>query len=498
MAITRTLTQSGLCRGFATETPGVSAFLGIPYAQPPVGDRRWRMAEPALPWEGERDCTHFGPSCWQRDNTKSTRYAQMMARNPVPPVPFVMDEDCLFLNIWTPAEGRGERYPVMVWFYGGNLQAGTTADNLFDGEGLCPYGVVLVTVNYRTGVFGYFGHPDLEAENEYRACGNYGLGDQICALEWIHRNIMNFGGDPGNVTIFGCSGGGRSVQGVCCAKRSLGLVHHAVCHSAGGLNPHYSTPYDTILEYGREFMAMCGKKDLAQLRDVPAGELQAAYERFGKTFNITADGYLLPWTMDEVVRRGEQADVDYILSTMNDEFVMPAPEGLTKDNFQKFAVRMGIRTSIFGRICRPETDAEAKAFMTRAECYEMKSAQLAWAQVQAGQPKKPVRLCTNVHPMPGTGRASHGDDQYYIFHTMRKFWNPFTEEDEELSRTLRQYWTNFAKTGDPNGPGLAEWTPYTKESPLTLTIDAGGCKMEDRSRPMLEKLAKTYIENREH
>ena len=499
--------STGLVRGKMTDTEGIVSFLGIPFAAPPVGELRWRAPEKPQPWEGVRDCFDYGYSCWQRDNSQSPYILKCMAENPVKPRPLRMSEDCLYLNVWTPAEAlergeagtkcavaMGEKLPVMVWFYGGGLQGGTTDDLIFDGEGLCQYGVILVTANYRTGVFGYFGHPDLEKENVHHATGNYGLMDQIAALQWVHDNIEAFGGDPGNVTIFGCSGGGRSVQGLACSPLAEGLIHHAVCHSAGGLNPDYSLAYDKILALGEEFTAFCGKSSVSELREIPAKELEAKYEAFHKQFNITGDGYVLPYTMDEMVRRGEQADIDYILSTMNHEFRRPLREEVTLASFPN--VQFGPRTSIFGAVCKPETDAEAADFVEWAEAYEMKSAQLAWAIVQAKQPKKPVYLCTFDHPLPGSEIAAHGCDQHYLFHTLRKYWNPATEADDKLSHRMMKRWTNFAKTGNPNGEGLAQWTQFTAESPLTLSIDADGDEMRDRTVPVMERTVSAYIENR--
>lgn len=494
MAILETKIRTGAVRGFQTETPGISAFLGIPYAKPPIGELRWRAPEPAEAWDGVRECLDFGFSCWQRDNAGSPGFQFQMEHNPVKPRPLRMDEDCLSLNVWTPAESAQEKLPVMVWFYGGGLQGGTTDDILFDGEGLCQYGVVLVTVNYRTGVFGYFGHPELEKENEHGSSGNYGLQDQILSLFWVRDNIAAFGGDPDNVMIFGCSGGGRSVQGICCSPLTKGLVKHAAIHSAGGLNPDYSLAYDKIKAYGEEFVAFCGKEDVAGLREIPAKALQEKYQEFRKQFNITGDGYVLPYTMDEMVRRGEQADIDYILSTMNHEFRRPLREPVTLANFSPSM--FGPRTAIFGNVCKPQTDAEAADFVEWSEAYEMKSAQLGWAILQDRQGKKPAYVCTFDHPLPASDIAAHGCDQHYLFHTLRKYWNPATEADEKLSRMMMLRWTNFAKTGDPNAEGLEKWTPFTKDSPLTFSIEADHCEMRDRTVPVMERTVAAYIENR--
>ncbi len=491
MGMLETTIRTGAVCGQGTDTKGVSRFLGIPYARPAVGCLRWRAPEPAEPWEGIRDCDDFGYSCWQRDNSDAPFFRKMMEENPVPPRPLRMSEDCLSLNVWTPANSADEKLPVMVWFYGGGLQGGTSDDILFDGEGLCPHGVVLVTANYRTGVFGYFGHEELEKENEHGSSGNYGLQDQILALRWVQENIACFGGDPRNVTIFGCSGGGRSCQGIACSPLAEGLVQHVIIHSAGGLNPNYSLSYHSLKKRGSEFIAFCGKHSVAEMREIPAAELQAKYEAFRKQFNITGDGWVLPFSMDEMVRRAEQADLDYLLCTTANEIRWPLREEVTAEEFNQHA--FGERTQIFGAVVDPETDEQARNYTEWCEVYEMKAAQLGWAQLQAVQPKKPVYLASFDHPIPGTGLSSHGDDQFMVFHTLWKFHHTIRPEDESLSRLMMKVWTKYAQTGNPNGEGLPEWTPFTLESPKTMVFrQADNCAMEERHVPEIESLAEVY------
>ncbi|MBR6323043.1 MAG: carboxylesterase family protein [Lachnospiraceae bacterium] len=491
MPIIETRISTGLVRGQETAAEGITSFLGIPYAKPASGALRWHAPEPAEGWEGVRICDDFGYSCFQRDNSKSPYFEKMQRENPVPPRPLRMSEDCLSLNIWTPAGSADEKLPVMVWFYGGGLQGGTSDDIIFDGESLCRYGVILVTANYRTGVFGYFGHDELEQENAHHSSGNYGLQDQILALKWVRENIGAFGGNPQNVTIFGCSGGGRSCQGVACSPLAEGLVQHVIIHSAGGLNPNYSLEYSTLKKRGQEFIEYCGKQSVAKMREIPAAELQAKYEAFRKQFNITGDGWALPAEMDELVRRGAQADLDYILSTTANEIRWPLRGPVTMANFEEHV--FGERTQIFGTTVAPKTDEEAKNYAEWCEVYEMKAAQLGWAELQAAQPKKPVYLASFEHPMPGTGLSSHGDDQFMVFHTLWKFHKEVRPEDEALSLLMMQIWTTFAKTGNPNGEGLPVWTPFTAESPNTMVLrQADDCRMEERHVPEIEKLAEVY------
>ena len=372
MAITETAVRAGRVRGTRTDVPGIARFLGIPYAEPCEGELRWRAPVEKKPWDGVLACTDYGMSCWQRDNAMAPFFREWTEKNPVPSRPLRMSEDCLSLNVWTPAGSPEEKLPVMVWFYGGGLQGGTSDDIIFDGEGLCQYGTVLVTANYRTGVFGYFGHPDLEDENEHHSSGNYGLQDQILALQWVRNNIAAFGGDPANITIFGCTGGGRSCQGIACSPLAGGLVQHAILHSAGGLNPNYSLNYGALKERGAEFMAFCGKKTIAEMRMIPAKELEESYERFSKQFNITGDGWVLPVEMDEAVRRGGQADIDYILSTTANEIRWPVREKVTRENFRNHV--FGERTRIFGTTVDPKDDEQAMEYAEWCEVYEMKAA----------------------------------------------------------------------------------------------------------------------------
>lgn len=488
------IASCGALRGKA-EGEKLISFKGIPYAKAPVGELRWKSPQKPEPWEEIRECLEYGPSCYQIDDWDSPYNKKCRELNPVKPVRKVMSEDCLTLNIWTPTLRPEKEMPVMIWFYGGGLQGGTANDITFDGEGLCSYDVVLVTVNYRTGVFGYFGHEELENENEYHTSGNYGLQDQILALRWVKENIDVFGGDPSNITIFGCSGGGRSVQGLSCSPLSRGMIRHAICQSAGGLNPNYSLPYEKLKAYGKKFTEFCGCGSIKEMRQLSPEVLQKKYEQFGLQFNITNDGYYLPYTMDEMIRRGEYADIDYILSTMNDEIVIHFPEPVTLKNYMDCRKYHTERTALLAQVCIPETDEEAQRLAERAEVYEMKSAQLAWAKAVDRQGRKPVYLCTFDRKIPGTDQgAFHGADQYYVFHTLHRFWYPFTDADEQLSQRMMEYWTNFAKTGKPNGNGPQIWKPYTSKAPNTFIIDAEECEMQDRHHPWIEKTSEFYLD----
>ena len=363
-----------------------------------------------------------------------------------------MSEDCLYLNIWTPAETGNERLPVMMWMHGGGVQSGYSHEIEFDGDAICKRGVILVTINYRLNIFGYFAHPELTAESEFGASGNYGVHDQIQALRWIHDNIAAFGGDPNNVTIFGQSGGGRSTQAVSCSPLAKGLVHHAIVQSAGGIATAAGpTPREEVERRGVRFMEHTGCKNIAELRALPAEkllELLLEYEsaggdvrlRFSRGFNISTDGYALPLSMEHTLVAGKQNDIDYMF-------------GCTANDMG------GIIASLAG-----------------------------WAQVQQDNHMRPAYFYRFERALPEDDPndnrvlkgAFHSSELWYTFGTLGRCWRPMTEGDYELSRIMCDMWTNFAKTGNPNGVALPHWDPYTITAPSMMTFniaECGGCKM---------------------
>ena len=448
----RVFTKYGILEGVLANEDCV-LFKGVPYAAPPVGELRFRAPEPPIPWEGIRQCDSWGPVCPQYMGfTPDSPYGiEFYSENDYPPS---MDENCLYLNIWTPAKTPEDKLPVMMWMHGGGVQTGYSHEIEFDGEALAKRGIVVVTINYRLNIFGFFAHKELTEESPYHASGNYGIMDQIQALKWIHENIAAFGGDPDNVTAFGQSGGGRSTQSLACSPLTKGILHHAIIQSAGGILTGFGRLYrEQLEERGEKFLQKTGIPDIAALRRVPWDELNRIFHEYSMEagrdggFNICADGWVLPETMEDTVLNGHHSDIDYIIGcTVEEIFPVPGPSG---------------RVNTMGAAVR------------------------GMARINDEMGRKPMYMYCFERKLPGVREhafvdlAFHSSELWYMFGTMKRCWRPFTEADFRLSEEMLDYWSNFAKTGDPNGEGLPEWKPYQAPEYLEMALSAEGCHMKD-------------------
>ncbi|NOY79452.1 MAG: carboxylesterase family protein [Kiritimatiellaeota bacterium] len=465
----RTGTISGKVVG---EAGAVRAFLGIPYAKPPVGGLRWRPPQPVEPWEGVRDCTRFGPSCPQ---PKSLFLP--------PPGPF--KEDCLYLNVWTPTKSEDRRLPVMVWIHGGGFTTGSGGNAVYDGRRLAAEGAVVVTVNYRLGPFGFFAHPALSAESAHGVSGNYGLLDQIAALQWVRSNIAVFGGDAGNVTVFGESAGAVSIGCLLVSPLAKGLFHRAVLESgvAVGIRQWLKKPAHgrpAMEQVGRHIAGRLGLTPEAQtalrLRNIPAAKLlEAANPRvglFGKGTKIwpCVDGYVLPDEPARLLEAGRFHAVPVMVGTNADEGTVFVKRQLPVRGIRgyRFILRLFFRRDGARRV-------EA---MYPAGRDDRASVQLAkvitdstfiaptrrFARDLARRHRAPVYAYHFTRVSPGARRngagATHGAEILYVFGTCAARFG-FEERDLKLSETMRGAWVRFAETGDPNGPGLPHWPAYS-------------------------------------
>ncbi len=465
-------TDRGKVQGKLSADGQVRTFLGIPYAAPPVGTLRWQPPQEAAKWHGTRQATSFGMRCMQ-----PTLYADMIFRDPG------QSEDCLTLNVWAPVASKHDRHaglPVMVWIYGGGFVTGTTSEARQDGERLAHKGVIVVSMNYRLGVFGFFAHPALEAESPHHAAGNYGLMDQTAAMEWVRRNIGKFGGDTKNVTIFGESAGSISVSAQMAAPRAQGLFAHAIGESGGALgNIGARMPALAASELAGEAFAqkVLGKTSLDALRAVPAEELlKAATAKEGDApaprFWPNIDGYFLPERVADIYAQGKQAHVPLLAGWNKDEGtggVVNAPEKPTMASLQAAGEKeFGARASDFDRVYAATTDEEAlRTAEDLAGDRFIAYSTWAWLEAQVKTGGAPVYRYEFDRPSPGdpnhpaSGGAFHSDDIEYVFGNLDSrrgaAWKP---EDYKLSELMQTYWTNFAKTGDPNGAGAPQWPVY--------------------------------------
>jgi para-nitrobenzyl esterase len=483
-------TDKGEVEGALTNGDQVRAFKGIPYAAPPVGDLRWRPPQPAAKWKGVLAAKDFGFHCIQSDG-----YPDMVFHDPGP------SEDCLTLNVWTPADAKPGSLPVMVWIYGGGNQSGGTSENRQDGQFLAKRNVVVVSMNYRLGIFGYFAHPELTAESPYKASGNYGLMDQTAALRWVKNNIAAFGGDPKNVTIFGESAGSMAVSSQMASPLARGLFSKAIGESGGSVyTSGAGAPSRETAEQRDVAFAQAAFKTtrLADLRRLSADEIvHAATAKSTPApprFVPDVDGYFLPEPVARIYAAGKQAHVPLIAGWNADESRGEALQAKVKPTAASFAEGaekdFGDKAGRFLELYPARTDAEA---LTSAGDYAgdhfIDYATWRWLEAHVATGNSAVYRYRLDLGSPGDKNheamlgAFHSDDIEYVFGTLdsrpEAVWRP---EDRALSDLIGSYWTNFARTGDPNGPGLPQWPTYKPEQWQVMHLDATSEARPDNHR----------------
>ena len=435
MAITIVKTKAGTVSGVEIPGKDITVFRGVPFAAPPIGELRWKAPHPVESWEGVRKADTFAPPAWQDMHKPGSFYDHEWGNEP-----FTCSEDCLYLNIWTPAHEPDEKLPVAVWIYGGGFMSGFAHEREFDGEAFAEKKVIYVSINYRLHVFGYLAHPELD--KEAGRSGNYGLLDQIAALKWVHENIAAFGGDPGNVMVFGQSAGAGSTIALFCSPLMKGMMQKAVVHSGlGGF-----ADKDAAYEVGKQFVAHCGYSSPAEMRGLSAETLMEFYRTFRPEFGKNArmrlafgpfvDGYALTEPYDDCIDQGHYNDVEFLMGSTKDDMAGGAPMP-----WMPPAINAGMRRLL------------------------LKHEELG---------RRPGYLYFFSRPLPGDDSGSwHSSDLWYIHGTLARSWRPFEEYDYKLSDTMVTYWTNFMKNGDPNGEGLPEWHPYTKDENFTMVFGDG-------------------------
>lgn len=443
-------TEYGKVQGVVNESGTLVSFKGIPYAAPPVGDLRWREPQPPVPWEGVRDATKFCANCVQVNNRRLPWTDEYMIRGE-------SSEDCLFLNIWTPAKSSMDNLPVLVYIHGGGLREGSGAIDVYDGEELAKKGIVVVTINYRVGALGFLAHPWLSAESPNNASGNYGFMDQIASLKWMKANIAAFGGNPEKITVAGQSAGSRSVHQLTASPLAKGLICGAVTMSGASMERITTfVSSDTALARGVRFAESLGVSSLEELRAKPAADLVA-------DFGASIDGYVLPETMVAIFEKGEQNDVPAIAGLVSDEG--SSREGYGKSTVNDFIKDVkenyGDRADELLSLYPAKTDEEAGTMSVelarekgRADLYE-------WALFRAQTAKTPAYTYYFSRGIPWPEHpefnAFHTGDVIYWFNNLKKLDRPWTQTDTIVAETASSYLVNFVINGNPNGAGLPEW-----------------------------------------
>jgi para-nitrobenzyl esterase len=476
--------ENGSLSGSPGSNPEVRVYKGVPFAAPPVGDLRWKGPKPAAAWPGVRAATQFSSACYQTPYPRASIYY-------LEPEP--MSEDCLYLNVWTAAKSNKEHRPVMVWIHGGGLTRGSGAVPFYDGEALAKKGVVLVTINYRLGVFGFFAHPELSKESDRNASGNYALLDQIAALEWVHKNIQAFGGDPKRVTIFGESAGSWSVNYLMATPLARGLFQRAIGESGGAFG--VMKKLSEVEESGKKFAASQGADSIAALRAKPAEALLKASQT--ASFPPNVDGWLLPVDVYTIFAEGKQIDVPLIAGSNADEGKSLAPwpaSGKAASFVEQSRARFGDKTDAFLKLYPAGSDEEAAAshyasFRDFSFGWQMRTC--VRMQSKTGKSKAFLYYFDRVPPGPDSARygAFHASEIAYVFGNLLppRPWEPI---DKKLSDAISSYWVNFAATGDPNGKGLAKWPVYRESSDAALEL---GDKIEPA--PALHKAALDFLDS---
>jgi para-nitrobenzyl esterase len=456
-------TEQGKATGKTINEGKVKAFLGLPYAAPPVGDLRWKAPDPPAKWKGERDATKFGAYCAQNHV-----FDDMVFQDSGP------SEDCLFLNVYAPAEATNKsKLPVMFWIHGGGYSGGGSNEPRHNGDFLPLKGVVLVTINYRLGVFGFLATSDL-AKEANGAAGNYGLMDMVAALQWVKANIKNFGGDSDNVTIFGESAGSFAVSTLMAVPSAKGLFAKAIGESGGAFSD--VLPMDTLEAREKkddEFVATLGVKSLAELRALPTDKILDAVKAKRGGFPPDVDGKLLTEPVPETYAAGKQAHVPLLAGWNRDEGSFLG-NGMTADKWKGRAAGMfKDRAAEFLSIYPGATDEEAveSAGAFGGDSFIAFST-WRWLEAHRKTGDSPVyRYHFELRALPSKFHpgsfAFHSDDIEYVFGTLdTRPGETVRPEDRKLSDEMMSYWTNFAKTGDPNGPGLPTWPKYGADDAL--------------------------------
>ncbi|MFT4211164.1 MAG: carboxylesterase family protein [Microbacterium sp.] len=467
-------TEAGEVQGVDSGVAAVTVFRGIPYAADTSGAHRWRPPRPPQPWAGVRVADTFGPVCTQNQQSD----------------PVEMGEDCLRVNVWTPDPSPDAALPVLVWIHGGRFIWGAGSEASFDGAALAATGIVVVTVNYRLGVFGFLATPALSAESGHAASGNYGLMDQRAALRWVNRNIAGFGGDPAKVTIAGQSAGAASVMAHVYAPEAAGLFRGAIAES-GALHPgdpglaYLAAAYRRLPDAeaeGLRYLAEHGAATIDELRALPAEELlrgnDADEEGAGfprpPLFRPVLDGWIFPRSYSEALRAGDANDVAVMTgSNLDEDGASPRPR-ITLAEFTQRAVRdYGELASEFLTLYPASDDAEAAAMSNAAARDHSRVSTHLWSTLWRAHARRPAYTYFWTHAAPGPDAevrgAFHGSEIWYFLNSLGRTPRPWTLADRRIAATVSDYVVRFVKTGDPNGADAPRWEPVGDE-PVTMEL----------------------------
>jgi para-nitrobenzyl esterase len=451
--------DGGMIQGKADD--GLMVYKGIPFAAPPVGELRWKAPQPLVKWDGVRTADKFAPAPMQGGNPPSGK-----------------SEDCLYLNVWTPATSPKDKVPVLVWIYGGGFAFGATSEPVYTGEALAKKGVVLVSIAYRVGPFGFLVHPELSAESPNHVSGNYGLQDMIAGLQWIQKNIASFGGDPNKVIIFGESAGGIAVSMLCASPQAKGLFHGAISESGGSFGPPRATtfPGENMKRLkdaevaGETYVKNAGASSIEELRKMDAEKLPMGWG-VGMSWPII-DGWVIPDDQYKLYESGKYNDVPILVGYNSDEGASFTREKKPEEFIATVKLRYGkfaddlIKAYPVGDSTVPKTARD----LARDAAFGWHT--WSWARLQAKIGKSKVYYYYfDQHPdhpkdSPRADYGSpHGQEVAFVFQHVNTSSQDASSTDQTISEAMGTYWTNFAKHGDPNGSGVPTWPAFSDNKP---------------------------------
>jgi para-nitrobenzyl esterase len=456
----------GLISGTINKSGDVQIFKGVPFAAPPTGDLRWKEPQPAKPWKGIRKCVAFGPNATQEKPIPSGAYGPEI----LIPATEKISEDCLYLNIWTPAKREGEKRPVLVVIHGGGFTGGSGSISLLNGEEMARKGVVVVTINYRLGIFGFLAHPELTKESPHHSSGNYGILDQIAAFKWIKENIAAFGGDPSNITADGGSAGSCSMLTMIASPLGKNLFQRAISESGPLFKPNECRQLRQAEQEGIEAMNKKGASDLRKMRSISADILL----REDRLRLPVVDQYVLPDQILNIFMEGKQNGVDLLIgyNEGDEDFGRPVSSAAAfvadahkhyKDSATEFLGIYPARTE--------DESFRSQALLSRDRVFAWGN--YLWAKCQSANGTHQVWYYYFSRAAPGTPNygAFHGCQGAYALHNLGRWNHSLDEWDRTLSEMMSHYWINFATTGNPNGNGLPEWPPFNDKE--TNVIEFG-------------------------
>lgn len=495
----RTRVENGILQGIPSGDPRITVYKGVPYAAPPVGELRWKAPQPVKNWEGVRMADRFAPIAPQ--GQQGVNWAEFYTKEIHPcGYELEMSEDCLYLNVWTPAMSDSERLPVFFWIHGGGLSGGYSYEMEFDGERVARKGCVVVSIAYRLGGLGFFAHDDLDEEEPGCAQGNFGLLDQAAAIAWAKRNIAAFGGDPDRIVIAGQSAGGRSVTALMTSPMTKNLISGAILMSGGGIAP--SRTLADAKEEGRQLLRALDVNSVDEARRLPADLIIKTMEglraRPGAVKNrstVCIDGVFLQEDPTDVILGNRLPNIPYLFGFCHDEgfsfFRRSVPETMAAFE-EKIRAEYGEHAERFFELAGVHSDEELAKLYGSEEFHPFYMSHGCLARVLAEQ-GRPAYMYMFDHDMPGDDVGSyHGSDLWFFFDALNRCWRPFAGKHYDLARQVCRYVVNFCATGDPNGADhdgapLPRWDGYTEQAPMMMVF---GDVPEQRRAPVEGELTR--------